>query len=58
MTQQTASSRMELALPSVAVAFFDGIIFAPCFGPLNIGIGVLRFAIVGFLSVAIGRMPK
>jgi len=25
---------------------------------LNIGIGVLRFAIVGFLSVAIGRMPK
>jgi hypothetical protein len=28
MTQQTASSRMELALPSVAVAFFDGIIFA------------------------------
>jgi len=25
---------------------------------LNIGIGVLRFAIVGFLSVAIGRVPK
>jgi hypothetical protein len=58
MTQRTASLRTKLVLLSVAT-FFGSIIVALHFGASTSGIGVLRFAIIGFLSVAIGRdVPK
>jgi hypothetical protein len=53
--QRAASRRTAAVLTAIAVAFFAGVIAAQYSGSPVIGIGVLMFAIVGFLIVAIGR---
>lgn len=47
--------RTAIVLASIAAAFFVGIIVAQYSGSPSVGIGVLGFAILGFLVVAIGR---
>jgi hypothetical protein len=53
--QKAASRRIALVLLSIAVVFFGGVILAQYSGAPSVGIGVLGFAILGFLLVAIGR---
>lgn len=53
--QKVASLRIALVLASIAVVFFGGVILAQYSGAPSVGIGVLGFAILGFLLVAIGR---
>jgi cell shape-determining protein MreD len=50
-----ATPRTALVLISIAVAFFAGVILAQYSGAPSVGIAVLGFAILGFLTVAIGR---
>jgi hypothetical protein len=53
--QKTASLRIALVLLSVVAVFFGGVILAQYSGAPGVGIGVLGFAILAFLLVAIGR---
>ncbi|TMG82916.1 MAG: hypothetical protein E6H67_04720 [Betaproteobacteria bacterium] len=53
--QKAASLRIALVLLSIAAVFFGGVILAQYSGAPGVGIGVLGFAILGFLLVAIGR---
>ncbi|HEY7944792.1 MAG TPA: cytochrome oxidase small assembly protein [Casimicrobiaceae bacterium] len=53
--QQAANLRTAAILLSIAVVFFCGIILAQYSGAPSVAIGVLGFAILGFLAVAIGR---
>ena len=53
--QRSASLRTALILASIAVVFFGGIIAAQFTGGNAAGIGVLGFAIIGFLAVTVGR---
>jgi hypothetical protein len=53
--RRAASRRTALVLASIAAVFFAGIILAQYSGSPSVGIGVLGFAILGFLVVAIGR---
>jgi ABC-type uncharacterized transport system permease subunit len=53
--KRVASVRTALVLLSIALVFFGGIIFAQYAGEPSIGMGVLGFAVIGFLLVSIGR---
>ena len=53
--QKTTSRRIALVLLSIVAVFFGGVILAQYSGAPSVGIGVLGFAILGFLLVAIGR---
>jgi hypothetical protein len=54
-SRRAASRRTALVLISIAVAFFAGVILAQYSGAPSVGIAVLGFTILGFLTVAIGR---
>jgi len=53
--QRGANLRTALILLSIAAVFFGGIIASQYTGGNAVGIGVLGFAIIGFLLVTIGR---
>jgi hypothetical protein len=53
--RRAASRRTALVLASIAAVFFVGVILAQYSGSPSVGISVLGFAILGFLTVAIGR---
>ena len=53
--QRGANMRTALILLSIAVVLFGGVIAARYSGGSTAGIGVLGFAIIGFLLVAILR---
>jgi hypothetical protein len=53
--QRSASLRTALILVSIAAVFFGGIIASQYTGGNAVGIGVLGFAIIGFLLVTVGR---
>ena len=53
--QRGAKLRTALILVSIAAVFFGGIIAAQLTGGNAIGIGVLGFAIIGFLLLTVGR---
>jgi len=53
--QRGASLRTALILFSIAAVFFGGIIASQYTGGNAVGIGVLGFAIIGFLLVTVGR---
>jgi hypothetical protein len=50
-----ANVRTALILLSIAAVFFGGIIASQYTGGNAVGIGVLGFAIIGFLLVTVGR---
>jgi ABC-type uncharacterized transport system permease subunit len=52
---RTANLRTALILLSTALVFFGGIIVSQYTGGNAVGIGVLGFAIIGFLLAAVGR---
>jgi hypothetical protein len=54
-SRRAASRRIAWVLASIAAVFFAGVILAQYSGSPSVGIGVLGFAILGFLIVAIGR---
>jgi len=53
--QRDANLRTALILSSIAAVFFGGIIASQYTGGNAVGIGVLGFAIIGFLLVTVGR---
>jgi len=53
--QRSANVRTALILLSIAAVFFGGIIASQYTGGNAVGIGVLGFAIIGFLLVTVGR---
>jgi len=53
--KRNANLRTGAILGSIALVFFGGIVAAQYTGAPSVGIGVLGFAIIGFLAVAIGR---
>jgi len=53
--QRGANLRTALILFSIAAVFFGGIIASQYTGGNAVGIGVLGFAIIGFLLVTVGR---
>jgi len=53
--QRGANTRTALILLSIAVVLFGGVIAARYSGGSTAGVGVLGFAIIGFLLVAILR---
>ena len=53
--RRSANLRTALILASIAIVFFGGIIAAQFTGGNAAGIGVLGFAIIGFLAVTVGR---
>jgi len=53
--QRDANLRTALILFSIAAVFFGGIIASQYTGGNAVGIGVLGFAIIGFLLVTVGR---
>ena len=53
--QRGANVRTALILLSIAAVFFGGIIASQYTGGNAVGIGVLGFAIIGFLLVTVGR---
>ncbi len=53
--QKAASLRIALVLLSIAAVFFGGVILAQYSGAPGVGVGVLGFAVLVFLLVAIGR---
>lgn len=53
--QQGANLRTALILFSIAAVFFGGIIASQYTGGNAVGIGVLGFAIIGFLLVTVSR---
>ena len=55
VSQRTANRRIAATLLSIAVVFFGGIILAQASGAPAVAIGVLGFAILGFVAVAMGR---
>ena len=55
IAQRGANLRTALILLSIAAVFFGGIIASQYTGGNAVGIGVLGFAIIGFLLVTVGR---
>jgi len=53
--QRGANLRTALILFSIAAVFFGGIIASQSTRGSAVGIGVLGFAIIGFLLVTVGR---
>lgn len=53
--QRGVNLRTALILLSIAAVFFGGIIASQYTGGNAVGIGVLGFAIIGFLLVTVGR---
>jgi len=53
--QRGANLRTALILFSIAAVFFGGIIASQSTRGNAVGIGVLGFAIIGFLLVTVGR---
>jgi ABC-type uncharacterized transport system permease subunit len=53
--KRASNLRTAAILGSIALVFFGGIVAAQFAGGTTVGMGVLGFAIIGFLAVAIGR---
>ena len=53
--QRGANLRTALILVSIAAVFFGGIIAAQLTGGNAVRIGILGFAIIGFLLLTVGR---
>ena len=52
---RSANLRTALALLSIALVFFFGVIFAKFVGDASTGMTVIGFAVLLFLAVTIGR---
>jgi len=55
---RNANLRTGAILGSIALVFFGGIVAAQYTGAPTVSIGVLGFAIIGFLAVAICRSAR
>ena len=56
--RRATNVRTALILLSIAAVFFGGIIASQYTGGNAVGIGVLGFAIIGFLLVTVGRKVR